>query len=121
MNRKYHFLFVVKKKTCGYNNSKKVGKSYYWNMEVFDMLTELRQKSQITIPKEIVTKLGLAEGDKLNIMEKDGAIYIMPVAVYQKKYLDDLKDEINDVKEKLKSGEQPVFDNLDTLFDKLEE
>ena len=25
------------------------------------MLTELRQKSQITIPKEIVTKLGLAE------------------------------------------------------------
>ena len=90
-------------------------------MEVFDMLTELRQKSQITIPKEIVTKLGLAEGDKLNIMEKDGAIYIMPVAVYPKKYLDDLKDEINDVKEKLKSGEQPVFDNLDTLFDKLEE
>ena len=90
-------------------------------MEVFDMLTELRQKSQITIPKEIVTKLGLAEGDKLNIMEKDGAIYIMPVAVYPKKYLDDLKDEINDVKEKLKSGEQPVFDNLDALFDKLEE
>ncbi len=121
MNRKYHFLFVVKKETCGYNNSKKVGKSYYWNMEVFDMLTELRQKSQITIPKEIVTKLGLAEGDKLNIMEKDGAIYIMPVAVYPKKYLDDLKDEINDVKEKLKSGEQPVFDNLDALFDKLEE
>ena len=82
------------------------------------MLTELRQKSQITIPKEIVTKLGLAEGDKLNIMEKDGMIYIMPVTVYPKKYLNELR---NDVKEKLKAGEQPVFDNLDALFDKLEE
>ena len=83
------------------------------------MLTELRQKSQITIPKEIVTKL--AEGDKLNIMEKDGMIYIMPVTVYPKKYLNELRNEIDDVKEKLKAGEQPVFDNLDALFDKLEE
>ena len=55
------------------------------------MLTELRQKSQITIPKEIVTKLGLAEGDKLNIMEKDGMIYIMPVTVYPKKILERAK------------------------------
>lgn len=85
------------------------------------MLTELRQKSQITIPKEIVTKLGLAEGDKLNIMEKDGMIYIMPVTVYPKKYLNELRNEIDDVKEKLKAGEQPIFDNLDALFDKLEE
>lgn len=34
------------------------------------MLAELRQKSQITIPKEIITKLGLSEGDKLDIIEK---------------------------------------------------
>ena len=32
------------------------------------MLAELRQKSQITIPKEIITKLGLSEGDKLDII-----------------------------------------------------
>ena len=29
------------------------------------MIAELRQKSQVTIPKEIVAKLGLSEGDKL--------------------------------------------------------
>lgn len=29
------------------------------------MLAELRTKSQITIPKEIVANLGLTEGDKL--------------------------------------------------------
>ena len=31
------------------------------------------------------------------------------------------KPQVDDVKEKLKAGEQPVFDNLDALFDKLEE
>ena len=36
------------------------------------MLTELRTKSQITIPKDIVMKMSLREGDKLEIVEKDG-------------------------------------------------
>ena len=84
------------------------------------MLAELRQKSQITIPKEIIVKLGLSEGDKLEIFEKDGSICIMPVAVYPKKYLDELREEISDVKTKIASGEQPVFDSVDALFDKLE-
>ena len=85
------------------------------------MLAELRQKSQITIPKEIIRKLGLSEGDKLDIFEKDGSICMMPVVVYPKKYLDELRDEINDTKEKIASGEQPVFDSVDALFKKLEE
>lgn len=33
------------------------------------MLAELRQKSQVTIPKEIIVKLGLSEGDKLDIFD----------------------------------------------------
>ena len=49
------------------------------------MLTELRTKSQITIPKDIVMKMGLREGDKLEIVEKDGVIELMPVAVYPQK------------------------------------
>lgn len=84
------------------------------------MLAELRQKSQITIPKELIVKLGLSEGDKLDVFEKDGTICMMPVAVYPKKYLDELRDEINEAKAKIASGEQPVFDNLDALFAKLE-
>ena len=59
------------------------------------MLTELRTKSQITIPKDIVQRMGLREGDKLEIVEKDGVIELMPVAVYPKKYLDELRGEIN--------------------------
>lgn len=84
------------------------------------MITELRKKSQITIPKEIIIKLGLSEGDKLDIFEENGSICIMPVVVYPKKYLNELQEEINTVKIKIASGEQPVFDSLDTLFDKLE-
>lgn len=85
------------------------------------MLAELRQKSQITIPKEIIVSLGLSEGDTLDIFEKDGTICIMPVAVYPKKYLNELREELGEIKAKIASGEQPVFDNVNALFDKLEE
>ncbi len=84
------------------------------------MLAELRQKSQITIPKEIIVKLGLSEGDKLDIFERDGTICMMPVVVYPKKYLDELREEIDEAKAKIASGEQPVFDSVDALFAKLE-
>lgn len=84
------------------------------------MLTELRQKAQVTIPKEIIVKLGLSEGDKLDIFEKDGTICLMPVVVYPRKYLAQLREEISGVKAKIASGEQPVFDSVDALFDKLE-
>lgn len=84
------------------------------------MLAELRHKAQITIPKEIIVKLGLTEGDKLDISLKDGFICIVPVVAYPKKYLDELREEIGDIKSQIASGEQPVFDSVDALFDKLE-
>lgn len=85
------------------------------------MLVDLRQKSQITLPKEIVTKLGLSEGDKLDVFEKEGTIYMMPVVVYPKKYLNEIREEIDKAKASVLSGEQPVFDTVDSLFEKLEE
>jgi len=84
------------------------------------MLAELRQKSQITIPKEIVSKLGLSEGDKLEISEVDGVIRLIPVTVYPKKYLEELRGEIARAKSAIDSGKQPVFDSMDALFSALE-
>lgn len=84
------------------------------------MLTELRPGSQVTIPKDIIVKLGLAEGDALDIYEKDGSIFLIPVAMYPERYLEDLQRETDDVKTKLTSGEQPVFENVDALFDALD-
>lgn len=85
------------------------------------MLAELRPKAQITIPREIIVKLGLSEGDTFDIFEKDGMICIMPVVAYPKKYLNELRDEIGLLKSRIESGEQPVFDNVDALFHRLEE
>ena len=84
------------------------------------MLAELRTKSQITIPKEVVTKLGIKEGDKLDVVEKDGVIQLIPVVVYPKKYVNELKSEIEGIKAKVADGTQPTFSNIDDLFDALE-
>ncbi len=61
---------------------------------------ELRPKAQITIPKGIVNKLNLNEGDKLEIYEQDGEIHIVPVAVYPIGYIEELKKEIERLKRK---------------------
>ena len=50
----------------------------------------------------------------------DGVIELMPVAVYPKKYLDELRSEINEAKAKIAAGEQPVFDTVDALFEALD-
>lgn len=45
------------------------------------MLVELKQKSQVTIPSELVKKMNLRPGDKLEIVEQDGRLIITPVVV----------------------------------------
>jgi AbrB family looped-hinge helix DNA binding protein len=50
-------------------------------MGMINMLVELKQKSQVTIPSELVKKLKLKPGDKLEIEEKDGCLIITPVVV----------------------------------------
>jgi antitoxin MazE len=45
------------------------------------LLVELRQRSQITIPAEIVKRLNLHEGDQFEVIEKDGGIFLCPVVV----------------------------------------
>ena len=85
------------------------------------MLTTLRPKSQITIPSSIVSSLGLQEGDQLEIIEDEGSIRIIPAVVYPKAYVDQLHAEITQLKKKVAMGEQPVFNDIDALFDKLEE
>lgn len=48
------------------------------------MLVDFKQKSQVTIPNEIVKKLDLKAGDKLDIKEEDGRLIITPVVVIPK-------------------------------------
>ena len=84
------------------------------------MIAELRVKSQITIPKEIVEKLGLSQGDKFEVVERNGEICLIPVVVHSKKYIEQLQSEISELKKNVENGTQPVFDSVDALFEKLE-
>lgn len=63
-------------------------------------------------------KLGVSEGDKLDVFEHGGAIYMLPVVVYPQKYLDELGGELNVVKNRFRRT--AFFDNVDALFEKLE-
>ncbi|MDR3280626.1 MAG: AbrB/MazE/SpoVT family DNA-binding domain-containing protein [Synergistaceae bacterium] len=60
------------------------------------MLAELRAKSQITLPKALVDKLGLSVGDKLDIFEKEGAIHMKPLIVAWPKEFVNLNGSIDD-------------------------
>ena len=84
------------------------------------MIATLRKKAQITIPSEIVAKLNLEEGMQFEVIEKDGAIMPMPLAVYPSNYVEALKNEVNEIKLMVAEGKQPIFDNVDALFDSLE-
>ncbi|MFM1538204.1 AbrB/MazE/SpoVT family DNA-binding domain-containing protein [Helcococcus bovis] len=84
------------------------------------MLVELKGKSQVTIPKNIVSSLNLNQGDQFEIVEENGKIILIPVAVYPEHVISQLKESVNEIKESIKKGEQPLFDNLDSLFEELD-
>ena len=84
------------------------------------MVAELRTKSQITIPKDIVSSMELSTGDKFDVFEKDGMICLLPVTVYPKKYIEELVQEVDKAKKDIKNGKQPVFDSVDKMIAYLE-
>ena len=77
-------------------------------------IMELRKKSQITIPKDIVEVLQLHEGDKLDISQKDGVIFIQPVCVYPKSYVNEL-EEIAKESKRLPNSRCDIEETIDKL------
>jgi len=84
------------------------------------MIAELRPKSQITIPKQLINSLGLSTGDKLEIFENNGMICIMPVVVYPKGYVDKILEDMESIRQNVATGHQTVFNNIDDLIASLE-
>lgn len=78
------------------------------------MLAEIRGRSQITIPAEIIKSLGISEGDKFDIIEKDGGIFLCPVVVYPKDKIQKIAKIIKESETDAKS--QKVFDSVENLF-----
>jgi AbrB family looped-hinge helix DNA binding protein len=84
------------------------------------MIIELRKKSQITIPKEIVEALSLQEGDHLDININQGVIQIEPVAVYSKKYVDRLEKTVMKIQEDPSKYTAGPFTTLEDMIKYLE-
>lgn len=76
------------------------------------MLIEMRARSQITLPNEIIKSLGLSEGDKFEVMERDGGVFLCPVVVYPKTKLEEIAKIIKDHK----NNPSAVFENVEDMF-----
>lgn len=78
------------------------------------MLAEIRGRSQITIPAEIIKSLGISEGDKFDIIEKDGGIFLCPVVVYPKDKIAKIAKIIKEYEADTES--RKAFDSVEDLF-----
>ncbi len=78
------------------------------------MLAEIRGRSQITIPAELIKRLGISEGDKFDIIEKDGGIFLCPVVVYPKEKITKIAKLIKESENEI--SKQKAFDSVDDMF-----
>jgi AbrB family looped-hinge helix DNA binding protein len=79
------------------------------------MIVEVRKKSQITIPKDIVEQLHLQEGDHLDVSVHQGMIQLKPVAIYSKSYVDKLEKTVLTIQENSIENFVGPFTSVDEL------
>jgi AbrB family looped-hinge helix DNA binding protein len=82
------------------------------------MLAELRSRSQITIPTDIIKSLNIHEGDQFEVIEKDGGIFLCPVVVYPKAKMEQLMQIVREAKEGKNISK--TYDNIEELFSDLQ-
>ena len=88
------------------------------------MITKLREKSQITIPKDLIKKLNLKTGDNIEINIEDNKIIIKPVVVipkdqawfWSKQWQQGEKQAENDIE----NGKVEKFNSPQELFEDLD-
>ena len=80
------------------------------------MLVEVRSRSQITIPSDIVKNLGIKEGDLLEILEKDGGFFLCPVVTYPKAEMMRIAKLVKEASEDYKTGQAKAYDDVDKMF-----
>jgi AbrB family looped-hinge helix DNA binding protein len=73
------------------------------------MLAELKERSQVTIPKSIVNELGLQVGDQFEIVVHQGEIHLVPVVVYPKAKIARLEMLAAHAESMIASGDTQVF------------
>ena len=85
------------------------------------MLVEMRARSQITLPNEITKKMGIREGDRFEVMERDGGVFLCPVVVYPKAKLEEIAQIIKDHEKNPTAAYTSVEDMFNELGISIEE
>jgi len=76
------------------------------------MLVEMKAQSQITLPNEIIKSLGIKEGDKFEVVERDGGVFLCPVVEYPKGKLEYIAKIIKDHEE----NPSTAYENVEDMF-----
>jgi len=79
------------------------------------MLVEMRARSQITLPSEITKKVGIQEGDRFEVTERDGGVFLCPVVVYPKHKLERIAQTIKDHE----SEPSAIYSSVEEMFNDL--
>lgn len=88
------------------------------------MITQLREKSQVTIPKEIIKKLNLKIGDSIDIDIEDNKIVIKPVVVVPKEqawfWNEEWQQDEKQADKDINNGNTRKFNSARELFEDLD-
>jgi AbrB family looped-hinge helix DNA binding protein len=76
------------------------------------MMIEMRARSQVTLPNEILKSLGLKEGDKFEVTVRDGGIFLCPVVVYPKAKL----EQIAKIVKEHEKNPSAALDSVEGMF-----
>lgn len=84
------------------------------------MLVEIKQKSQVTIPVELLKKMNLKTGDKLEIEEHEGRLVITPVVVIPRDqlwyYSKEWQKDEGEAQRQIQEGRVKIATNKDELY-----
>jgi AbrB family looped-hinge helix DNA binding protein len=80
-----------------------------------EMLAELKDRSQVTIPKSVVQQLGLQTGDQFEIDVQNGEILLVPVVVYPKAKIVELEALAAQATKELEEGRTQAFNTVEDL------
>ena len=80
------------------------------------MLAELKDKSQVTIPKPIVNELGLSRGDIFDAVIDDGVVKLVPVVVYPKAKAEELEELAAEARKSMAAGDAVAYEDVEDLI-----
>lgn len=89
-----------------------------------EIITQLREKSQITIPKDLIEKLNLKIGDNIDITIVDNKIIISPVVIIPKDqawfWSEEWQKEEKKAQMDIDNGKMKKFNSSQELFEDLD-